>query len=339
MGRHAHIRIATAGLMLVGITAFAPAATAAAATDGPAPYQFDAAIVNNSLAVSSDGQIAVASDSRVPGVRVYDLASGRLLKTLDGFITPRNSLFTPDGKMLLISDSTLGEVIILDTVRWLPLGRIAIGGGAFGTATDRQGQRLYVNNESANTVTVVDLASRRTRAVLTGFAQPRQGIKLNPNGTQLFVTSFLGDKISVVDVASLKTVSEITGFKGIRALSVTTDGTTLYAANGADNSIAIVDLHTDKIVASVPVGRDPYGAALSPDQKRLYSGDKIDNTLTIIDTTTRTSVGKITGFNEPRQAIVFNAGGDLAYVLNKDLSIAVVDLRTATIVRRIGATE
>jgi YVTN family beta-propeller protein len=71
----------------------------------------------------------------------------------------------------------------------------------------------------------------------------------------------------------------------------------------------------------------------------LYSGDKVDNTLTVIDTAARNAVGKITGFNEPRQAIVFDKDGALAYVLNKDLSIAVVDLRSAAVVRRIGTAD
>jgi WD40 repeat protein len=83
-----------------------PALKGVGAAESSAPHQFDAPIVNNSLAVSPDGRTAVASDSRVPGVRVYDLKSGRLLKTLGGFGTARNSLFTPDGKTLLISGST-----------------------------------------------------------------------------------------------------------------------------------------------------------------------------------------------------------------------------------------
>src|ERR1022692_5353023 len=60
----------------------------------------------------------------VTGVRLYDLESGRLLTTLGGFVTPRNSLFTPDGKTLLISDSTLGEVRIFDAHTWARQGAI-----------------------------------------------------------------------------------------------------------------------------------------------------------------------------------------------------------------------
>jgi YVTN family beta-propeller protein len=301
------------------------------------PYKFDADIVNNSLAVSPDERLAVACYSLEAGVKVYDLKTERLLKTLSGFVTPRNILFTPDGKQVLISDSTRGVVDIIDANSLTVVTSIPVGAGAFGTAIDREGKRLYINNEAADIVTVVDLPIRQTIAVLTGFSQPRQGVKINPAGTQLLVTNFTGDKITVVDTASLKPIHEITGFKGIRAVSITADGNTLYAANSGTNSISVVDLNTYSIRASVPVGKDPYGAALSPDGRRVYSGDKLDNTLTIIDTNNNKPIGKITGFNEPRQAIVFGHQGAIAYVLNKDLSVSVVDIQSRKITHSIGS--
>jgi YVTN family beta-propeller protein len=300
-------------------------------------YKFDAEIINNSLAVSPDERLAVASYSLDPGVKVYDLKTKRLVTTLSGFVTPRNILFTPDGKHFLVSDSTGGTVAIIDTATLKTTASIPIGAGAFGTAIDAEGKRLYVNNQAANTVTVVDLLNCKIIAVLTGFSQPRQGLKLDRAGTRLFVTNFTGDKITIVETETLKSVQEITGFKGIRAVSITDDGTTLYAANSNANSISVVDLKTGTIRASVSVGKDPYGAALSPDGRRVYSGDKTDNTLTVIDTDTNKAIGTITGFNEPRQAIVFGQRGFIAYVLNKDLSIAVVDLNAQKITYCIGA--
>ena len=297
--------------------------------------KFDADIVNNSLAVSPDERLAVASYSLERGIRVYDLRAQRLMTTLTGFVTPRNILFTPDGTQILISDSTRGVVAVVDADTFKEVAAIPIGAGAFGTAVDRDGQRLYVNNQASNTVTVIDLPDRRAVAVLTGFSQPRQGVKLDHAGARLFVTNFTGDTITVVETATLKSVGEIVGFDGIRAISISDDDTTLYAANSRSNSISVVDLKSNAIRASVPVGRDPYGAALSPDGRRLYSGDKVDNTLTVVDTGTNKPIGTIAGFDEPRQAIVFARQGTIAYVLNKDLSIAVVDLKAQKVIHTI----
>ena len=326
-------------LSLLGGTLAAPAFaghTYLQPASEPAAYRFDADITNNSLAISPNEHWAAASNSNQPRVRIIDLKNGDLRQELDGFVTPRNLLFTPDGKRLLISDSTLGIVAVVDTASWKQVSQVAVGAGAFGTAIDPKGQRVYVNNEAADTVTVIDLAMMRTIAVLTGFAEPRQGIKFSPDGRQVFVTNFKGDRITVIDSDTLEPNGEITGFDGIRAVSVSANGKTLYAANSKSNSIAVVDLEKRRITDNVPVGRDPYGAALSPNGTLVYSGDKVDNTLTVVDTTTRKVVGKVVGFDEPRQAITFTRDGRQAYVLNQDLSVAVVDLGALRIANTIG---
>jgi hypothetical protein len=111
-------------------------------------------IVNNSLAVSPDERLAVASYSLKPNVHVYDLQTERLVTTLAGFITPRNILFTPDGKHILISDSTRGAVAIVAADTLKEDDTIPIGAGAFGTAIDRAGDRLYVGDRRGAVATI-----------------------------------------------------------------------------------------------------------------------------------------------------------------------------------------
>ncbi|RBQ33691.1 YncE family protein [Rahnella variigena] len=298
-------------------------------------WTFDGDIHNNSLAVSPDEKTAVASYSERSDVVIYDLAAGKVRKVLKGYITPRNALFSPDGKAFYLSDSSLGVVKkissgALDTTATLPLGA-----GAFGTAISSDGQRLFVNNEAASTLSIYDLIHSRPVKVITGFAEPRQGIKLSPDGKTVYVTNFKGDKITLVDAYSGEISGEIEGFNKLRAISVTSDGNTLYAANSGSNTIAVVDTQKRVIISTIPVGKDPYGAALSPDNRYVYSGNLGDNSLSVIDTGTGKVVSTVTGLDAPRQAIVFSKDGSRAWVLNKDLSIAVVDLKqnrvTATI--------
>lgn len=44
----------------------------------------------------------------------------------------------------------------------------------------------------------------------------------------------------------------------------------------------------------------------------------------------------ITGFNEPRQAITYSQESDKAYVLNKDLSISIINYNTGIIIENIS---
>ncbi|WP_082341342.1 cytochrome D1 domain-containing protein [Sporosarcina globispora] len=296
---------------------------------------FDSHITNNSLAVSPNEDIAVVSDSRESSLLIYDLAKGKVSKKISGFVTPRDIEFVDSGSQFVVSDSTHGTLRFYDSKNLKLKDEVVVGPGAFGLAVSPDEKTLYVNNEAHSTVTVVNLETRKPVEVITGFAQPRQGITVSPDGKHVFVTNFEGDKVSVVESATNTIVNEITGFSSIRGISATIDGTALYAANSSRDAISVVDLSQNKIVSEITVGDEPYGATLSPDNKLLFASNKADNTIDVIDTSNHQIIKTINGFNEPRQAIVFNQAGEQAYVLNRDLSISVVDVKELVVIDTI----
>lgn len=296
-------------------------------------WTFDGEIHNNSLALSPDESTAIVSISDKPKVIVYKLKESNKPITLEGYITPRNILFSPSGSCFYVSDSSLGVVNKVDTQSLKTIAQMPMGVGAFGTTISKDGKILYVNNQAASTVTAMDLDTNQAKAVITGFAQPRQGIRLNPQNDKLYVTNFLGDKITIVNTGTNKIEGEITGFNKLRAISITQDGKTLFAANSGSNTIAVVDIDKRQIINTIKVGKDPYGAALTPDGKYLYSGNLGDNSLSEINVATMQVTATINGFKEPRQAIVFTHDGQYAYVLNVDLSVSKLDLNNKKIVQ------
>ncbi len=70
---------------------------------------FDGAIKNNALALNAAGTVAAVSNSEESAVIVYDVAKGTVLRRLDGFVTPRNIVFAPDGARFYVSDSGTGR--------------------------------------------------------------------------------------------------------------------------------------------------------------------------------------------------------------------------------------
>lgn len=293
---------------------------------------FDSDITNNSLAVSPDEKTAVVSDSREKSLLIYDLANGGVRRKIDGFITPRNIAFIDNGSQFVVSDSSLGTLRFYGTADAALQDEVVVGPGAFGTAVSPDGKTMYVNNQAHGSVTLVDVEGRKPVGVITGFSQPRQGIKVSPDGRQVLVTNFAGDGVSIVDAGSRKISRTLTGFSKIRGISVAPDGNTLYAANSGRDSISVVDLGTGEVTKDIRVGREPYGAALSPDGKLLFASNKADNTIDVIDTATNTVVKTLKGFDEPRQAIIFNHDQTRAYVLNRDLSVARVNVADLSVV-------
>lgn len=300
-------------------------------------WRFDGHITNNSLALSPDETTAVVSISSDSHVIVYDLVKKTIRGQLDQFISPRNILFHPDGNAFYVSDSSHGTVEKIDTKTLRTLSTFVVGPGAFGTAISKDGSTLYINNQAANTLTIYDLINEHPKIVLTGFSQPRQGIKLSPNGKLLYVTNFIGSKIIIVETVNHQIIGEITGFTGLRAISVSSDGKTLYAANSANNTIAIVDLNSYRITHHINVGKEPYGVVLSQDETKLYTGNRADNSISVVDLSLNIMIASITGFDEPRQAIIITRDGINAWVLNKDLSLYRVNLNSNSIEEKISS--
>ena len=191
----------TASAVLGFIASLAPLAWAEA--------PFDADIKNNSLAVSPDEHLAAVSYSDENQVVVYDLQTGRPIKTLRGYVTPRNIVFAPDGKRFCVSDSSLGTVNVVDAAIFETLARYPVGYGVFGTVLTADGRTLYANNEAASTVTAVDTADGSAKAVIPGFAQPRQGIRLGPDGKEASVLN-KDLSIAVVDTNAHQIIRTIT---------------------------------------------------------------------------------------------------------------------------------
>lgn len=301
-------------------------------------WTFDGGIRNNSLAISPDETMAIASNSDSPEIIVYDLKKHKIIRMLTGYITPRNIIFSSHQDVFYISDSSQGFIDKIDRKSFKTIARYPVGYGAFGTAISPNGETMYVNNQAASSVTVLDLTDEQPKAVIQGFSQPRQGIKVSPDGLRTFVTNFMGDKISIINNQTNQIESEIHGFSKIRAISITSDGKTLFAANSGNNTISVVDLKSLKITHSIPVGKEPYGAALNPKGTVLYSGNLGDNSMSVIALPSMKVTATITGLEGPRQAIVFSKDGSLAYVLNEDLSIAIVDLHTNQVTMKIESS-
>ncbi|MGW4103569.1 YncE family protein [Streptomyces sp. NPDC004976] len=297
---------------------------------------------NNSLAVSPDERFAVATNSDSDHLSVIHLRSGRQIAEIKGYVSPRNILFAPDSKTFTVSDSARGVVDRISIRTFGVVKRLPLGAGVFGTAQSKDGKLLYANNAASNTVTVVDQSTNRPKTVLTGFSEPRQGVKLAPKGDKLYVTNFDGGKggrITVLDVTGDKPqeLKQIEGFEGVRGLSANRAGDRLYAASSGNDKIYVVNPEDGSLVETVDVGDQPYGAALSPDESVLLSGNKGSNSLTVIDPNDDNKVlGTVTGLKAPRQAISFSADSKTAWVLNEDLSVAEVNVAERSVTRVLG---
>lgn len=110
--------------------------------------------------VSPDGKELWAANSHDGSVSVIDLASRKVVQIFDIHTKFANRLkFTPDGKLVLISDLGAGDLVVLDSSSRKELKRLNLGHGVAGILIVPDGSRAYVAVSPDSQIAVVDLKS------------------------------------------------------------------------------------------------------------------------------------------------------------------------------------
>ena len=132
----------------------------------------------------------------------------------------------------------------------------------------RDGSELYVANDAAHSLTVLDAGSLRKLATLPLASAPN-ALAATPDGGLVLAASVDGGGLNVVD-ARTRTVRRIALDGGVSAMAVTPDGATLYVAQRYDG-LASVQLASGAI-RHVTTSACPTALAMAPDGRTLYVG-------------------------------------------------------------------
>jgi YVTN family beta-propeller protein len=110
--------------------------------------------------LSPDEKELWAAHSGDGKVSIIDVASKRVTDTIDVHTVRSNRLkFTPDGKLVLISDLGTGDLLVLDASAHAERKRINLGRGLAGILITPDNSRAYVAATGDNNVAVVNLSN------------------------------------------------------------------------------------------------------------------------------------------------------------------------------------
>jgi YVTN family beta-propeller protein len=108
--------------------------------------------------ISPDGREFWAANSGDGTISIIDIAAKKVLQALDVRTKRSNRLkFTPDGKIVLVSDLAGNEVLVLDAGSRKEIKRLNLGRQPEGILILPDGSRAYVAVAGENTVAVLDL--------------------------------------------------------------------------------------------------------------------------------------------------------------------------------------
>lgn len=122
--------------------------------------------------VSPNGRELWAAQSQDGGVSIVDLRTKAVIGVFNAGTQRSNRLkFTPDGRRILISDITSGEVAVFDVVTRKELKRVSVGKNPEGILIVPDGSRAYVAVNGENFLAVIDLK----KFEVVGRVEPGKG--------------------------------------------------------------------------------------------------------------------------------------------------------------------
>ena len=235
----------------------------------------------DSVAFSPDGKV-LASGSGDNTVKLWDVASGRQLRTLIGHLGGVVAVaFSPDGK-LLASGSGDNTVKLWDLASGRELRTLSGHTDSVFSVAFLPDGKVLASGSADNTIKLWDLASGRQLRTLSGHTDTVTSVAFSPDG-KVLASGSVDDTIKLWDVASgreLRTLSGHTDY--VFSVAFSPDGKML-ASGSWDNTIKLWDVASGRELRTL-IGHLGLvvAVAFSPDGKALASGSQ-DGTTRVWD--------------------------------------------------------
>jgi YVTN family beta-propeller protein len=230
------------------------------------------------------------------------------------------------------------------------------------------GYQIFVSNEHAGTITVINGADFKVTDTIVAGKRPR-GIhaspdgktvyvalsgtpiepppKLDANGNPIFVKGHdddddaeaksdkAADGMGIVDAVQKKFLRKIPVGSDPEQFAVSKDGTRLYISNEDVGAATVLETATGKNLTFIPVTREPEGAGVRPDGKVFYITCETGGDVFAIDAETFKVIGHIVVHPRPR-SIAFLPDGSRAFVPSESVGeLNVIDSVNQTLLKVI----
>jgi YVTN family beta-propeller protein len=187
-----------------------------------------------------------------------------------GSAQPEGLAVSPDGRYLVVALNAADTAAVFNLQSGTAT-TVAVGQYPEGVAFDPRG-RAYVSNEYSGTVSVIDPASAKVTATITGLggaagdlASHPEGMVADPRRAALYVAVTNRDLVAVIDTSAERVTHLISVGRpeGVgtapTSVAVSADGSTLYASDAGEDAVAAISL-SQRPAAPKPhrVFRPPY---------------------------------------------------------------------------------
>jgi len=239
-------------------------------------------ITGHEVAASPDGRFAyvpIYGNSGVgsPGTDgrnmvVIDIAAHKVVGNLDfgHSVRPHLPVIGPKDGLLYVTTELDKAITIVDPRTLKIVGSIPTGQDeSHMLALSHDGLRGYTANVGPGTVSVLDIRSRKTLAVIP-VAATTQRISISMDDRWVFTSDQTKPQLIVIDTSTNQVKTRIplsgTGYGS----APTREGRWLLLALPGENKVAVIDLKTMAVARTIDVPANPQAVLAHPDGKVAY---------------------------------------------------------------------
>jgi WD40 repeat protein len=287
------------------------------------------------VAFSPDGG-RVLSGSKNGSVKLWDAATGRLLRTFQADLDVTSVTFSPDGARVL-SGSESGSVKLWDAATGTLLGTFqGHSSYVYSVAFSPDGARIL--SGSGYMIKLWDVA---TGAVLRTFQFSSdlfytQAVAFSPDGTHALSTEENTAKLWEVATGAL--LRTFQGQQRIGSVALSADGARILSGSG-DSTVKLWDAATGGLLRTFQ-GHEAavLSVAFSPDGTRGVSASK-DKTIKLWNTSTGTLLRTLEGHSDEVRSVAFSPEGTGVVSGSVDNTVRLWDVATGTLLRTLESGD
>ncbi len=223
------------------------------------------------------GRLFVAAES-AHQVLVFDLHSGKYLRSIEGIEIPHAIFVREDRNRIYVTDGGAGALKVYDGATYALLKTIPLKVDADSIGYDPATHYLYIDNgggdahESFSMLSVVDTTRDVKVADIKIDGDTLEAMALEKSGDTMYVNNPAKNQVDVLNrkTRGMTASWPVTMGKKNVAMALDEAGHRLFIASRSGN-LSVFDTATGKELTSMPIGKGVDDLAFDAEGKRLYA--------------------------------------------------------------------
>lgn len=270
-----------------------------------------------------------------------DVASGRILGTLPTGEGPHELAMTGDGRWAVSTDYaggnslTVFDVAAMTVERTIDLSDFPRPHGALFLPGDTV---LAISSEASQSVVLVNPFSGRIVGSISTEAGGSHMVAVTGDGSRIYTGDIQSGTVSELDVATMSKLGSVSVPAQPEAITVSRDGTQVWVGSNAEGYVSVVDPRTGDVASPLTGFQWPYRILIIEERDLVVIPDLRRGVVRFVDYTDRSDLETLALPGDGPQGVALTHDrGTLFLSLSEAGQVAVIDLETREIVRRIDA--